>query len=134
MVPSAALLLAEIILVIHMAVVIFNVGAMVVIPVGGALGWRFVRILWWRVLHLALMAVVAIQALLGRACFLTLWQDNLQAAAGGAVAHRSMFPQWITTVLYWPLELWVFAILYAVALAYCVALWFLIPPTRTGEA
>ncbi|HUZ32935.1 MAG TPA: DUF2784 family protein, partial [Xanthobacteraceae bacterium] len=76
--PGLLTTLALAVLAAHVAVIAFNVFGLVVIPLGGWLGWRFVRILWWRALHLALLAVVALQALFGRACFLTLWQAALQ--------------------------------------------------------
>src|ERR1039458_2763886 len=70
-------LLAGAVLGAHLAVIAFNLFGLIAIPLGGALGWRFVRVAWWRWLHLASMAAVAVQALAGRACVLTILQDAL---------------------------------------------------------
>ena len=53
-------------------------------PLGAWRRWTFVRGFWWRALHLASLVAVAAQALIGRACFLTLWQADLEG--GGKAA------------------------------------------------
>jgi hypothetical protein len=120
-------ILAIVILAIHVAVIAFNLFGLVAIPLGGWRGWRFVRVTWWRALHLAALAGVALQALFGRACFLTLWQDAL---AGGATS-TPLIVRWVDRLIYWPLPLWFFAALYVAVFAYTLALWFLVPPGRT---
>src|SRR5690606_32496722 len=87
-------------------------------------GWRFVRARGWRLLHLASLAVVALQAVLGRACFLTIWQDE----AGGGVERPPLIARTINSLIYWPLPLWVFTAAYMAVFAYVLALWFLVPP------
>ena len=72
--------MAELVLALHLAIIAFNVFGLVAVPVGALAGWRFVRVRWWRLLHLVSLAAVALQALLGRACFLTLWQGELEGA------------------------------------------------------
>jgi hypothetical protein len=107
----------------HLAVIGFNVTGLVAIPLGARLGWRFVRIRWLRLLHLASLAVVALQAALGRACFLTIWQADL---TGGHAEPLIM--RWVNSVIYWPLPIWVFSALYLAVFAYVVALWWIVPP------
>ena len=116
--------LATLVLALHLAIILFNVGGLVVIPLGAWRQWRFVRIFWWRALHLALLAVVALQAVLGRVCFLTDWQ----AALAGASAPTPLIAGWINRLIYWPLPLWVFAVLYVAVWIYVLALWLLVPP------
>ena len=121
-----SLVLAEAVLAIHLVVIAFNVFGLVAIPLGGWLGWRFVRLFWWRALHLASLAVVAAQALAGQACFLTVMQDALSGA------HRSpLIMSWINRLLFWPLPLWVFAALYVIIFLYTLALWRFVPPRRS---
>jgi hypothetical protein len=85
--------LALVVLAVHVAVIAFNVFGLIAIPLGGLLDWRFVRVFWWRALHLALPAVPALQALFGRTCFLTLWQAMLEQEVGAraiaGAAHRA---------------------------------------------
>ena len=123
--PSQAIL-AQAILGAHLLVIAFNVAGLIAIPLGAALGWRWVRVRWWRVLHLASWAVVALQAALGRACFLTIWQDELT----GAAAQQPLIERWVDRVIYWPLPIWVFGAIYLVLFAMVVVLWWQVPPWR----
>jgi hypothetical protein len=70
--PKLLVGLADAVLRLHVIVVLFNVFGLVVVPIGAWRGREFVRVFWFRALHLAMLAVVAIQAVCGRACFLTL--------------------------------------------------------------
>ena len=120
--------LGQLVLAVHLVVIAFNVAGLVAVPLGAALGWRWVRVLWWRLLHLASLAVVALQAMLGRACFLTDWQDAL--TGGGAADPLIM--RWVNSVIYWPLPAWAFTAGYVAVFAYVVALWVFVPPGRPG--
>jgi len=128
--PGLLATLALAVLAVHVAVIAFNVFGLVAIPLGGWLGWRFVRIFWWRALHLALLAVVALQALFGRACFLTLWQAALEQNAGGPAPTEPLIARWIDSVIFWNLPIAFFAALYVAVLLYALALWRLVPPKR----
>jgi hypothetical protein len=106
-------------------VIAFNVVGMIVIPLGAARNWAWVRIRWWRLLHLASLTVVAVQAAFGRACFLTLWQ----AAANGG-SREPLLTRWVNSLIYWPLPMWAFTAGYIAAFAYVLALWRLVPVRR----
>ncbi|HEX6841010.1 MAG TPA: DUF2784 domain-containing protein [Stellaceae bacterium] len=123
-------MLARLVLAAHVAIIMFNVVGLVVIPLGAWRGWSFVRILWWRALHLAILALVAVQALLARACFLTLWQSALQERAGETASSAPLIVRWVHDLLFWPLPLWFFAVLYVVVWLYALLLWRLVPPRR----
>jgi len=117
---------AIIVLAIHLAIIAFNVAGCVLIPLGAWLGWRWVREFWWRLAHLLSFAVVAAQALLGRACFLTIWQDELS----GTTHVQPLIEQWINGLIYWDLPLWVFAAAYVAVFVYVVALWVWVRPGK----
>ncbi|HET6970052.1 MAG TPA: DUF2784 family protein [Phenylobacterium sp.] len=116
--------LGQLILAVHLAVIAFNLFGLVATPLGAVLGWRWVRIFWWRALHLAALAVVALQAALRRACFLTDWQDALT----GGGAHDPLIMRWVNSVVFWPLPLWAFALGYLAVFVYAVALWVVVRP------
>jgi hypothetical protein len=116
--------LAQAVLALHLAVIAFNVAGLAVIPLGARLGWRFVRWRGLRLLHLASWAVVAVQASLGRACFLTDWQGALS----GDGAQAPMVMRWINGLIYWPLPMWAFTVIYLALFAWVVALWRIAPP------
>ncbi|HEV2303503.1 MAG TPA: DUF2784 family protein [Stellaceae bacterium] len=124
MAAHPAALLAAVVLAVHLAVVFFNLFGVVAVPLGGWYGWRFVRVRWWRALHVAALAAVALQALFGRACFLTLWQDALLGGGSRALLIMS----WVDRLLFWPLPMWFFVALYALVFLYALLLWRLVPP------
>lgn len=119
--------LAGTVLAAHLAIILFNLFGLIAVPLGAVCGWRFVHVPWWRVLHLALLAAVAGQAAVGRACILTVWQYDL---AGGAAAPTPLIAGWIDRMIYWPLPLWVFAVLYVLVFGYALALLWLVPLRR----
>ena len=118
--------LGQAILAVHLAVIAFNVLGLIAIPIGAWRGWAWVRVRWWRALHIASWAVVALQAALGRACFLTHWQDRLTGSGRG----DPMIARWVNGLIYWPLPIWVFAAIYLALFASVVALWWWVAPTR----
>lgn len=117
---------ATAVLALHLVVIAFNVFGLIVPPLGAWRGWSWVRRPGWRLAHLASMAVVAVQAAAGRACFLTLWQDELAGDGPG----EPLIATTVNRLVFWPLPLWVFAALYLVLFAYAVALLWLVPLRR----
>jgi hypothetical protein len=130
--PNRAPQLAEAVLAAHIAIILFNLFGLIAVPVGAARGWRFVHIAWWRVLHVVVLAAVAAQALVGRACVLTVWESNL---AGSVVSPTPLIMGWVDRLIYWNLPIWVFAGLYAAVFGYAVALLWLVPlqPARRRQ-
>jgi hypothetical protein len=117
--------LAVAVLIAHLVVIAFNVLGLIVIPLGGWLRWRFVRVRWWRLLHLGMLAVVALQALVGRACILTIMQETMV----GAETRTPLIVGFVNRVIYWPLPLWAFTAIYVLVCVYAAALWWIVPPT-----
>lgn len=111
---------------LHLLIIAFNIAGLVVVPLGIWRGWRWVREPLWRSLHLLALAVVALQAVLGRACFLTVWQDDLQHAA----AHTPLIQKWVDSLIYWPLPMAFFMMVYVLVFVYVVLLWWRWPPRR----
>ncbi len=126
-------LLADVVLGVHLLVILFNLFGLVVIPLGGWRGWRFVRVFWWRALHVAVLALVALQALLQQVCFLTLWQGALLRQAGQAASDAPLIARAVHRLIFWPLPLWVFAVIYVAVCLYVLLLWWLVPPRLPGR-
>jgi hypothetical protein len=121
--------LGQAVLAIHLVVIAFNIFGLVAIPLGAWRGWAWVRVRWWRALHLASLAVVAAQAALGRACFLTLWQSGL-----AGTSEQPLIMRWVNSVIYWPLPMWVFTAAYMAIFAYVLALWVWVRPRGSRTA
>jgi hypothetical protein len=117
-------MLADMTLFLHAAVVLFNVGGMLLILTGGIRGWRWVRRRGFRTAHVGLMAVVTVEAILGVTCPLTTLEDWLR----GAGDHRSFVGRWLFALLYWDAPAWVFAAGYGAFLALIVWAWRKWPP------
>jgi polyferredoxin len=116
--------LADIVLVVHFAFVAFVVGGLAAIWLGAALGWRWIRNFKFRVAHLAAIAFVAGEALLGVMCPLTVWEDTLR----GRASDMSFIARAIRGVMFYELPPWVFTVAYVVfAVVVALTLW-LIPP------
>ena len=122
-------MLADFVLIVHFAFVLFVVGGFALVLAGGALGWRWIRNRAFRYAHLAAIAFVALEALAGVACPLTLWEDALRRT--GPVAP-SFVGSWARRLLYYDFPEWVFTVAY-VLFAIAVAVTFrLIPPRESG--
>lgn len=126
-------LLADTILVIHVAYVVYVVGGAGALILGmiGKKSW--VRNPWFRYTHLAAIGVVAIQALLGVPCFLTVWEYNLRGAAGQSITELPFVPRLLRALIFFEAPPAFFTILYVVfGLAVLLAL-VLLPPRRRGS-
>ena len=118
--------LADIVLVVHAAFVIFVVGGLVATWVGLALGLRFARNPWFRGIHLAAIAFVVCEAIFGYMCPLTIWEDALR----GEVSGKGFIQRWIHAWLYWDWPAWVFTTIYVAFGALVAATWIRFPPLR----
>ena len=119
-------LLADIILLFHFAFVLFVVGGLALIWIGAAAGWSWVRNCWFRVAHLAAIAFVALEALVGMWCPLTVWE----AALRGSRAEKSFVAQWVHRLLFYDFPEWVFTVLHVGFALLVAASWFLVRPVK----
>ena len=69
--PMPYRILADLVLLLHLAVVVFVVGGLAAVVLGHRQGWSWVRNLPFRLANLAAIGVVAAQAWLGQVCPLT---------------------------------------------------------------
>ena len=124
-------LLADLLLILHVAIVLFIVGGLVATAVGGPLGWGWVRGFRWRVLHVIAMGFVATGALVGWICPLTIWEDALRRRAGEAEYGTGFVQYWLERLLYHDWPDWVFTVLYLAVFGAILAAWRLVPPRRS---
>ena len=80
--PTTATLLADALLALHVGVMVFVVGLLPLVLVGGARGWRWVHHRGLRLTHLGLMGFITAQTWLGQLCPLTVWEQDLRLLAG----------------------------------------------------
>ena len=124
--PYAAL--ADAVLVLHFAVVVFVVAGLPVVVIGNKMGWAVVNALWFRLAHLSAIAVVVGQAWLGQYCFLTVAESWLRQQAGQAGYESSFIQYWAHRVLYYEAPTWYFTVAYTAFGLLVVWAWLRYPP------
>ena len=130
-------LLADIVLTVHVAIVLFVVGGLIAIVAGNLAGnpagLRWVNALWFRVLHLVAIAVVVMEAWLGIECPLTTLEAWLRFRAGAEAYDESFIQHWLQRLLFYQAPCWVFVVAYSLFGLLVVAAWWYFPPQRSGR-
>jgi polyferredoxin len=122
--------LADAVLLLHGAVVLFVVGGLVLIVVGNLRGWSWVNSAWLRLAHLAAIIVVVAEAWLGVVCPLTALEQAARARAGDAGYGGGFVEHWVQRLIYYDLPGWVFVLGYSLFALAVLAAWWRWPPGR----
>jgi len=123
-------MLADTVLAVHCAIVIFITTGLPLIWIGAAAGWSWVRIRWLRALHVGAIGFVALESLAGIACPLTVWE----AALRNRRPPEGFIQQWVERALYYDLPAWVFTLGYLLFAVAVVATWLFFPPRTSRRA
>ena len=132
--PATATLLADALLALHMGIVLFVVGLLPLVLLGGVRVWRWVRRRSLRLAHLGLMLFIAAQAWLGRLCPLTVWEQDLRRHAGQSGYTESFIEHWLSQLLYWDLPWWVFVTAYTAFAGLVAGAWWWVRPTKKARS
>ena len=124
------LLAADVVLFGHVLFVAFVVIGLLLILVGKARSWSWVRNPWFRLAHLAAIGIVVVQSWFGAVCPLTTLEMALREKAGDAVYPGSFVAHWLEVILYYRAPAWVFAVCYTVFGALVAASWFRVRPRQ----
>ena len=106
-------ILADIVLLTHVAFVSFVVFGLIFILCGGAFGWRWIRNPWFRFLHLAGIGLVVFQVWLGIVCPLTTLEMHLREKAGESTYDGTFVAHWLHKLLFYQAPPWVFVVCYS---------------------
>lgn len=106
--------MADVILLIHVAIVLFVVAGLPLAVIGNLRGWHWANAPLWRLLHLMAIGVVVAEAWLGITCPLTLWEAQLRGAAGADLAAQGFIAHGLQWLLYYSAPPWVFTLAYTV--------------------
>lgn len=120
--------LADGVLALHVALVVFVVAGLPLIVVGNLRGWAWVNRWWFRLAHLATIAVVAAEAWLGIVCPLTTLEAALRARGGGSSYDGGFIEHWLQALLFWQAPPWVFTTAYTTFGLAVLAAWWTFPP------
>ena len=128
---SSSAFLADLIVVVHFCYVAFTVGGELVILLGGACRWDWVRNVPFRVVHLASVVLVAAEALAGASCPLTVWEYRLRLLAGqGAEEQISFIARLVRSIIFYDLPAWVFLAAYVGFALLVGGTFFIVRPRR----
>lgn len=123
-------MLADAVLFIHLALVLFITAALPLIYIGAARRWAWVRVWRWRAAHLAAILFVAAESLLGIACPLTVWEDMLRGHQPGA----GFVERCVDRLMFYDFPAWVFVLAYTGFAALVAISWAVVPPVRAHSA
>jgi hypothetical protein len=120
--------LADVVLVLHIAYAAFVIGGLLALPLGLWWRWRWVRSRTVRLAHALCTALVAVEACLGMICPLTWLEHSLLVASGKAGYDRSFIGHWLSWILYHDVPPWVFMAAYTVLAVTVIMLYYCVPP------
>lgn len=120
-------LLADMVVLIHLAYVSFVVLGLLAILCGRLLNWKWVRNRWFRVTHLTMIGIVVVEALLSIQCPLTTLETNLRRAAGQEISHGSFVGRLAHNLLFYDFSPSFFTVVYCCFGALVVSTLFLVP-------
>jgi hypothetical protein len=87
----------------------------------------------FRVVHLASIGVVVLQAWLGVICPLTIFENWLREKAGGAIYEMTFIGHWSSRLLFYEAPSWVFTLCYTLFGAMVLACFIGYPPRRKNR-
>ena len=122
--------LADAVLALHVAVVAFVVGGLILIIAGNLRGWRWVNGFGFRSAHLATIAVVVAEVWLGAVCPLTTVEMWLRTQARASTYAGSFIEHWLQSMLYYEAPSWLFTLGYSLFGLVVAAVWWYFPPKR----
>lgn len=127
---SPCQVLADLVLSLHFAIVLFVICGLALIIAGNMLRWKWVNSWWFRAVHLAAIAVVVAESWFGIACPLTTLEAWLRQQAGQATHDASFIEHWVQRLLYYEAPPWAFTLAYSLFGLAVVATWWVFPPRR----
>lgn len=125
------LMLANLLLVVHFGYVSFVVLGQLVILFGWILGWEWIRNFWFRLAHLAMIAVVALESVAGVQCPLTVWEQDLRRLGGEAISDAPFVFRLLNRLMFFdciPYDHWIFQASYIGFALLVLATFVLVPP------
>jgi hypothetical protein len=121
-------IVADLIVAIHIAYVVYVVGGLVAILIGALRGRKWIRNPWFRVTHLLAILIVVMEIFLKLNCPLTTWENSARAAANQAVDGSAFMDRLLTFILIGSAPRWLINGLYFVFAVAIAATFFLAPP------
>ena len=123
-------LLADAILIVHVAFAAFIMLGLILIVIGGIFKWRWIRNFWFRLLHLFAIVLVALESWCGVICPLTDWEMRLREISGQDTYAGEFIAYWLQRLLYYDAPPWVFILCYSLFGLVVIGCWIVFRPRR----
>jgi Protein of Unknown function (DUF2784) len=123
--------LANAAMMLHLAIVAFVMCGLLLVLVGNRLKWPWVNSLWFRIVHLATIAMVVAESWFNLPCPITVLESWLRSRAGETAHGEDFIEHWLQTFLYIDAPTWAFDLAYTIFGLLVVAAWWYFPPRRS---
>jgi Protein of Unknown function (DUF2784) len=120
---------ADLVAAVHAAYVAFVVLGFVLIVLGVAMGWRWVRNVYFRAAHLSAILLVCVEALVGVVCPLTILEDRLRVLGRDKPYPGSFVGYLLDQLIFYNFPHWVFTLVYLSFGALVLLTFVLAPPS-----
>jgi len=127
-------LLADAILILHFAFILFVVGTLVLVVVGNYRAWSWVNGFWLRVVHLAAIGFVIAESWFGLPCPLTALEAWLRTRAGATTYSQGFIQYWFQHGLSYEVPSWVLASTDTAVGLLTLLAWWAFPPRSRHRA
>jgi hypothetical protein len=121
-------LIADLVLLLHFAFIVFVVGGEIIVIVGFYRNWLWVRNLRFRIFHVLAIGFVVVQGWINQVCPLTIWESALRHAAGEESYLGTFIGHWVGQLVFYDAPQWVFVTAYSMFGALVLFTWFWIRP------
>ncbi len=128
--PSVWLALADGVLLVHTAYVVFVVGGQLLIVAGWVRGWRWTQRFVFRLLHLLAIGLVMLEAWIGAVCPLTVLENFLRSKSGDIVYTPSFISHRLERLIFSSAPGWLFTLVYTSFTVMVVLTWLAYPPRQ----
>ncbi len=121
---------ADVIVTLHLALVLGVLVTLLLVLLGGVLGWSWVRHFWFRVIQLLLIQIIAGQAVVGLECPLKTLERHLRGGPGYLHELDNAHPigRFCNELLYYELPQQIFLVIYLVVALLMLSTWIFVPP------
>lgn len=124
-------LAADVVVIAHMAYVLFVIIGFLLTLVGCLFRWQWIRNPWFRGIHLAMILIVVAEAWLGIVCPLTTWEHHLRQLAGDESYQGAFIANLVHEWLFYDLPVWAFTLIYSLFGGGVLMTFLLAPPQLT---
>ncbi len=119
------LFLADLILIIHFAVVLFIIFGFF-FPIFYKFKFNFAKNYYIRIIHISLITIVLVETLVGVICPLTIIENLLR----NSTQSESLIAKLLRDLLFWDFSISYFLFIYFICFSWTVFIWFFFPPNK----